>query len=440
MDPATLRELVGFLLDPKAEVRVVAASHLLTVTGSDDGLAALCADDALLGEVADSLARALAGSHELSKIALSVLINVSDREPVVSRLRARVGTVVALVTDPDSPGDVVELAAMLLANLTRDAATVVKLLETESEFKGRRFLALVGKLLATKEDEGGRDAVGWLALVLQNCSQDAEARRLLLDRQRPLMQHMVTALGQVKSVRRRRGIIAALRNCLMETAQHAWLVEPPLSLAHVVLGLLVNGKGDFSADEKRAMPVDVRELAFDASHQPEADDEARLLLVECVVALCYHAHVVAKLKAWSAYPIMRELERFEKHAGVTSAIYEAVELLLRDHANEPSKSDIVAASAASTAAAQGPSAAAMQTEILELTAEEQALAQCAVCKLGVPRVAALQRCTGCFSVSYCGRAHQTQHWAAHKELCLEKQKKMQAMVDAMNARAGFKTK
>ena len=42
----------------------------------------------------------------------------------------------------------------------------------------------------------------------------------------------------------------------METAQHAWLVEPPLSLAHVVLGLLVNGKGDEFMYERRTIVTD----------------------------------------------------------------------------------------------------------------------------------------------------------------------------------------
>ncbi len=39
--------------------------------------------------------------------------------------------------------------------------------------------------------------------------------------------------------------------------------------------------------------------------------------METLVALCYHAAVAAKLKAWSAYAVVREMERFEKVALIT---------------------------------------------------------------------------------------------------------------------------
>jgi hypothetical protein len=80
MDLNTLKELVSFLFDVKPEVRMVAASHLLSVTGSDEGLRTLSSDEKLLADIADNLARSLGGSQEVRMdLLLVVLHNASKR-------------------------------------------------------------------------------------------------------------------------------------------------------------------------------------------------------------------------------------------------------------------------------------------------------------------------------------------------------------------------
>lgn len=180
--------------------------------------------------------------------------------------RKTIGSVCALVSDIETPEDVVELAGMLLANMTRTPAAVLQLLEHGSDFAGRRFLALVAKFLSSKEKTEERDPLGWLALVLQNCSQVVEARRFLLDKERSVMKHFSDALRRFKTTRRRRGTAATIRNCLLDTEHHMWLVEPPVNLAETILLGLVSSKGSYSDDEKRAMPIDVREAVFDPEH------------------------------------------------------------------------------------------------------------------------------------------------------------------------------
>lgn len=326
----------------------------------------------------------------------------------------------------------------------------------DSEFAGRRFLSLVGKFFSSKESEpGARDPFAWLALVLQNCSQSEDARRFLLDQRRSVMAHAVKALlpsSGFKDVRRRRGVIATIRNCLLETAHHVWLTEPPINLHHAILILLVPGRGTFDDTEKRAMPVDLRDIVFEGNHEPEPDTESRRLLVECLTTLQYHANIATKIKAISAYPIIRELERFEKDREVIDRIYDCVELLLREHesgssavvvaapaiaaaetaAQVPAKTDDHIAVAESPAAANaGKSSAQIQQEILDIVADEKALEVCAVCQKSPPDVKGLSRCTGCLAVAYCGRAHQSQHWSVHKEICLKKQAELKAMVEEL---------
>jgi hypothetical protein len=226
-----LDELIAFLSDLKPEVRLIAVSNLVTVDGS-------LFSEKQLRDVVEALSRRLAGSFDFTKVALSLLINVCGLNDIVmDTLLARrtIGSVCALVSDAETPDDVVELASMLLANMTRSASAVLQFLELDADFAGRRFLALVAKFLSSKEKAEERDSLGWLALVLQNCSQVVDARRFLLDKNRSVMRHLSEGLRRFKTTRRRRGMAATIRNCLLDTEHHVWLVEPPVNLAQVIL-------------------------------------------------------------------------------------------------------------------------------------------------------------------------------------------------------------
>ena len=292
-------------------------------------------------------------------------------------------------------------------------------------FVGRRFLALCGKFLQAKEPaEGERDALGWLAVAVQNCSQLADARRFLLDQKRPLMAHLSAALGKSRSVQRRRGIAAIVRNCLLEPEHHNWLIEPPVSLVASILRCLVSGRASLDSDEMRALPLAAREAAMDENHQAESDAETRVLLLESLVALCTHGLNNERIKAWGAYAVVRELERFEKDERVHEQILEAVDILVRDREGFPR----VAASATLSERekqemANARTPADIQREILALNEEEKALEKCAQCGKGGSEEDPLMRCTGCFSIAFCSRKCQVAKWKEHKPKCLEIQKR-----------------
>ncbi len=435
-------ELIGFLSDSKPEVRLIAVSNLVTIEPGQFS-------EKQLRDMVEALSRRLAGSYDFTKVALSLLINLcGEKEIVMDTLlnRKTIGSVCALVSDAETPEDVVELAAMLLANMTRTAAAVLQLLEVDSEFAGRRFLALVAKFLSSKEKTEERDPFGWLALVLQNCSQVVDARRFLLDKNRSVMTHLSDALRRFKTTRRRRGIAATIRNCLLETEHHSWLVEPPVNIVQSILIGLVSSKGNFSDDEKRAMPPDVREAVFDPTQEVERgiydlfiylflvvflsplfflkvekDDETRCSLVESVVAICFHGVIAERLKLWSGYAIIRELERFERCEQVIIEIHSAIDLLVREHDDFLRQRRLAAAPVTANAAAPpvAKTTAELQKEILDIVEEEKQLAKCANCG----KTENLARCTGCFAVSFCGRTCQVANWKVHKERCLEIQER-----------------
>ena len=421
-----IAELIGFLGDVKAEVRLIAASHLLTLDLAST-------PENLLGEMTESLSRRLAGSYDFTKVALSILVNVSDIEIVSDRMleRKTMSSVYALVTDSETPGDVVELAGMLLCNMTRQPRSVMQLLEVESDFVGRRFLALCGKLLSSKEptEPGARDAIGWLAVVVQNCSQLEDARRFLLDKNRSIMAHLSQALLKFKTAQRRRGVAGTIRNCLLDTAHHTWLVEPPVNLIQSVLICLVSGKGAFDDDEKRAMPIEVREASFDLNHTPDSDAQTRAFVTESLCLLCTHGIIAERIKLWSGYPIIRELERFEKDEEVQSHIFSAVDLLVREHDDFLIHKKAVKGSTLSEREKElnenQKTPADLQREILALTEEERALTQCCKCGGKGSDAEPLMRCTGCYSIAFCSKKCQVAKWKEHKTKCLEIQQRNQ---------------
>lgn len=49
--------------------------------------------------------------------------------------------------------------------------------------------------------------------------------------------------------------------------------------------------------------------------------------------------------------------------------------------------------------------------------------QCEVCHIR----AGVQRCSGCNAIFYCGREHQADHWASHKDACNSVKKALAAL-------------
>lgn len=149
----------------------------------------------------------------------------------------------------------------------------------------------------------------------------------------------------------------------------------------------------------------------------EKDDETRLFLVQSLVAICFHGVVAERIKLWSGYPIVRELERFERCDPVVIEIHSAIDLLVREHDDFLRQRRLaelpVVANAAPPPAVK--STADLQKEILNLVEEEKKLAVCANCG----KKENLARCTGCYSVSFCGRKCQMEQWKNHKDTCFE---------------------
>lgn len=234
------------------------------------------------------------------------------------------------------------------------------------------------------------------------------------------MTHLSNSLTTCKSAWRKRGIAATVRNCLYETSHHQWLIEPPVNLLRNILMVIVDGRGNLDADEKRALPIEVREAAFDVDHY-EKDAETRCLLVECIVLLCFHPSVAEKIKSWSGYAIMRELERFEKDQKVIDQILSAVDMLVREHEGAKPAQDVVVKE--SKIQEKEKEIQDLQREILKMNEEEKNLSVCNHCGKAPPEVT-LMRCTGCRAVCFCSKKCQVANWKDHKVQCQKKKEEL----------------
>ncbi|KAK9846461.1 hypothetical protein WJX81_004401 [Elliptochloris bilobata] len=213
-DQQELRELVDFLSDKRDNVRQMALSLVVGLTGSPEGMEKLSgAPDllpALLRLVPDRDA-------EVSRNALTALVNISQGADAVSRLlelRA-IHRLMDFLQEGACPHH--DLLAMLLANLTAPQAGTDALLQVRDGSTAGLYLAV---LLRRFLDSAGAqpDAFEHVALVLTNATRSRAARELLLEPGRGVAAALAAQLAGDRGLVRRRGCAAALRNLSFSAA------------------------------------------------------------------------------------------------------------------------------------------------------------------------------------------------------------------------------
>lgn len=221
---------------------------------------------------------------------------------------------------------------MLLSNLCQTQAGCLQLMQKDERSDGstvgvhlRRLLALFmqapgthgpsapGSAAAASLLDAGAaqaevtegDDFEYAAAVLQNVTQDADARTIILHPERGILEGLLTQLS-ARSVIRRRGVSAALRNCCLheERPTAAGLLRRELRLVERVTRPLV-GPEPFKPGERDTMPHDW--LVHGPAKKREPDPATRRHLVETLVILTGSRDGRAELRRINVYPVLRNL-------------------------------------------------------------------------------------------------------------------------------------
>ncbi|GLC41216.1 hypothetical protein PLESTB_001526000 [Pleodorina starrii] len=300
-----LEELIGFLDDSRNEVRAMSAEIVAGLTANAEGIEKL---KALQRPLVVKLFRSVGLGGDPARKALVALVNLSQDPAVVEMLLDLnvVNRVMEFIRDGAVPH--VDLLTSLLANVTISERGCKDLLQIgKGSMEGLHMAVLLKKFVVGGITlcPGDADPFEHVASVLTNVTRLPEARRLLLQPGRGLLQALVSQLQSWNSLRRL-GASGALKNCVMSAEEDGTLVcilEDRTVLTHMLRP--INGQP----------PV-------------EKEDTVRECMAEAVLVLAGTDKGRDALWEAGAPEALRKGYEDEQHPGVCVAMERTAEIFL----------------------------------------------------------------------------------------------------------------
>lgn len=267
----------------------------------------------------------MAKNAYFSLLHLSVVPDFSDRmleEKIIARLMEAI---------MDKENKLVELACMVLCNLTRRVEGCRALIQVGTEMEGLYVHKLIQRFcmppsVASLDDDDANDPYKWLASVFTNVSQMDEGRALFLNRERKSILYLLPFLSHPHPMRTR-GVVGVLRNCCVDAVDRTWLLSAEVNVLRYCLAPLVRPDFRFKPKELESLPDTVRARyegfqALEAaraeaetngtpapSPPPKQDPQTVATIVEVLCLLTQeHGHMVV-VKQACGYAVIRELDR-----------------------------------------------------------------------------------------------------------------------------------
>ena len=374
-------EIVGFLADPRADVRAMAAEGVAGYTATPEGTTALvkngeCLYPALVKLLSRTNSSTLSDCGGAAAMACAALVNLSQQP----RERLRVldagppSAVVAAASCVafDEPPELAEYASMLLANLTQLSAGVEQLLK-DGNAEAIATILLPRFAAAPLADAGAR--LAHISHALTNIAQLISGRAAILDAlaksssSNPKLEtdgaadspHLLfsTLCGQLAASdeARRLGTARFLRNLCFAAAPKPeedgargplMAVHRPLIVALACRLAVRNAeyrdeeKESFHAEVVAALGAEMISGAGTAEWPPkpkaegqeevqsrvpaEGDAEARLAVTEALLLLSASSEACVTMRELGIYPILRDAHLAEESRHVRDANEQLVDV------------------------------------------------------------------------------------------------------------------
>ncbi|XP_019123811.1 protein HGH1 homolog [Larimichthys crocea] len=319
-------ELLSFLSPgTRADVKAQATEYFLGLSGHRDGCR-------FLRSKPDILAGLFALTSDISiaivKDCYYIFINLSADETLHQVLVGDVKVLPVLLKkllDPEFMFS--DQICTILSNLTRHEKTCKTVFKVIQEEVG---LAQVVEIFCT-EGYNKNAKLHYLGPLLSNLTQLPEARNYILDKDRCVVQRLLSFTQFQASAVRRGGVIGTLRNCCFDHAHHEWLLSDAVDILPFLL-LPLAGPEELTEEENDGLPVDLQYLPEDKKR--EEDPDIRKMLLETLLLLTATKAGRQTLKDKNVYPIMREFHNWEKDVHVTAACEKLVQVLIGDEPEE----------------------------------------------------------------------------------------------------------
>ncbi|CAH2014470.1 unnamed protein product [Acanthoscelides obtectus] len=331
----SLKELTKFLeLGARSDLKAVAVDHILGLTANKDGLKNIISEPQILS----SLIALLDDKFKpVSKAASLALINITadekgaldtyniDLEKYCPKLQSAPQNIVIQTLnkalDPECP--IADECCMILSNLSRFPHLAEKIIDM-IEMNGRSFDEIINVFTKTQYNKHGCK-LHYLGPFLANLSQSHSVRKLILDKDRCVIQRLLPFTEHENSVRRR-GVAGTLKNCCFEEDFHEWLLGEDVDILPRLL-LPLAGNEEFDEEDNEKLPLDLQYLPEDKKR--EGDPEIRCILLEAITQLVAKRPNREFIRDKNTYVIMRELHKWEKDDEAKAACENLVDILIR---------------------------------------------------------------------------------------------------------------
>ncbi|KAI4865817.1 hypothetical protein F4820DRAFT_280722 [Hypoxylon rubiginosum] len=339
--PTELEELVGFIADPRPDIRVLSTKHLLPFSTSETAIFKV--DDL---KPVKNLKLLIKDHPDIAEHVISLLINLSADQVILESLATDekfLNEVLRQIVIPTEPN--ANLLSMLLANLAKwDSLKRIldKKQQAPDELGSHDVVMnqLVDLFVKGADGAYNKNAdFDHLAYLFADLTKHAEIRHYFVRKQEydgivPLTKLKV--FTEYKSDVRRKGVASTIKNVAFDIPSHPlFLSEDDIDILPYIL-LPIMGNEEYDEEEMMSMLPDLQLLPPDK--QRDADPNIIQTHVETLLLLSSTREGREQMRNVKVYPIIRETHLRVDSEGVRDACERLVQVLMRDEA-DPDKAD-----------------------------------------------------------------------------------------------------
>ncbi|KAI1381764.1 DUF383-domain-containing protein [Hypoxylon crocopeplum] len=341
--PTELEELVGFIADPKPEIRALATEHLVPYSTSQPNI--FKADNF---QPIKNLKLLVKDHPKIAEHVISILINLAAEREILESLATderfldEILRQIIITTEPNA-----NLLSMLLANLAK-WDSVKRILDKKQPAPGELgsndlvMNQLVDLFVKGADGTYNKNAdFDHLAYLFADLTKHPEIRHYFSQKQEydgiiPLTKLKV--FTEYKSDIRRKGVASTIKNVAFDVPSHPlFLSEDDINILPYIL-LPIMGNEEYDEDEMMSMLPDLQLLPPDK--QRDADPHIVQTHVETLLLLSSTREGRDQMREVKVYPIIRETHLRVDNEGVRDACERLVQVLMRDE-TDPDKVDRV---------------------------------------------------------------------------------------------------
>ncbi|KAF5708361.1 hypothetical protein FMUND_10632 [Fusarium mundagurra] len=338
--------LVGFIANPNAQIRLLAAENLVPYSLSEPSIF-----KAEKLQPVKHLSFLVRDHPKIAEHAITMLVNLSSDQEVLEFLAKDekfLGILFDLIVNPEEPN--ANLLAMLVANLSKwdGLKDFLKRKQEPPKELGSDQVVLNQLLdLFVKGQDGtyNKNAdFDYLAYVFADLSKHADIRKHFLEEQSYDKVIPITKLKvftEHKSDIRRKGVASTIKNVAFEVSSHpSFLSEDEIDILPYIL-LPIMGNEEYDVDETMDMLPDLQLLPPDKKR--DSDNQNVQTHVETLTLLTTTREGRDLMRRVKVYPVIRETHSRVNDEGVQEACERLVQVLARDEEDEGKKESDVKA-------------------------------------------------------------------------------------------------